>query len=229
MPKITVVIPSKNEEKYLPLLLNDLEKQTYKGFKIIVAEASLSITSNEIYQKHNITLVDGGLPGKARNNGARHARTEFLLFLDADVSIGPDFIAQAFAKINKNKTDCISFGFTPKSKSIFLKTIHWLCKYYFLVSTRMGWPHGIGGAILVKRKIHEAIGGFDESLSGAEDQDYFKRIAPSFSYIFSLEPNVTISTRRFEEKGIISHVFKWLRIELHRIFFGEIRGSIPYF
>ncbi|MBI2647452.1 glycosyltransferase [Candidatus Woesearchaeota archaeon] len=93
---ISIIIPTWNEEKYLPKLLECIKKQTYKDYEIIVADANSKDKTREVAKKYNCRIVKGGVPAVGRNNGAKVAKGDILLFLDADVTIQKDlfFIMQ---------------------------------------------------------------------------------------------------------------------------------------
>ena len=92
---ISIIIPAYNEEKYLPKLLECIKKQTYKGYEIIVADAGSKDRTGQIAKKYGCKVVKGGMPAVGRNNGAKVAKGNILLFLDADVQINRDFIKKA--------------------------------------------------------------------------------------------------------------------------------------
>ena len=81
---LTIIIPSKNEEKYIGYLLDDLSKQV-KDTRIIIADCSTDNTKDIILQKKlednlNIELIEGGPVSEAKNNGAKLTKTPYLLF-----------------------------------------------------------------------------------------------------------------------------------------------------
>ena len=89
---LTIVIPTKNEEAYLPRLLESIQGQTLKPSEIIVADAHSTDATREIARAHGAKVVDGGMISLGRNAGARQAQTDFILFLDADVELrDPEF------------------------------------------------------------------------------------------------------------------------------------------
>lgn len=227
---LTIIIPTKNENETLLNLLDCIERQTFSNYKVVVSDDSESDDVRKICTVRNIFYLKGGLPGKARNNGALHSDTEYFLFLDADITISDDFIEKAVSKIENQKADCISFGFFSDCNNSFVRMLHHIAKYYFFISTKLGFSHGIGGAILVKKSAHESISGFDESITVAEDHDYVKRISVSHRYLFVLDLLVQLNPRRFYKYGILKMSLKYFFIEMHRIFIGEIRDNkIPYF
>jgi hypothetical protein len=118
-----------------------------------------------------------------------------------------------------------SCWFGPDVRAPFLRLNHWLSSWYFRITSRVGWPHSIGAFLLLPRSTHEKIGGFDATIRVAEDQDYARRLARAGRYGFLRRPVVTIAARRFEKEGGLATSLKWIGIELHRVFLGEIRGE----
>ncbi len=87
LPKLSIVIPAKDEEDDLPVLLASLKAQTLQPYEIIVADAGSTDRTVEIAEAMGARVVSGGLPGPGRNRGAEVATGEYVLFLDADVEL----------------------------------------------------------------------------------------------------------------------------------------------
>ncbi len=76
---ISIIIPTLNEEKYLPKLLRSIKEQDFKEeLEIIVADANSEDKTREIAKKFSCKIVEGGLPAKARNEGAKIAKGRFF-------------------------------------------------------------------------------------------------------------------------------------------------------
>ena len=90
--KLSIVIITKQEQDYLPKLLDSLKQQTFNDFEIIVSDAQSKDNTRKIAKEHNCKIVEGGLPSKGRNNGVKKAKGKYLLFLDADVVLPKDFL-----------------------------------------------------------------------------------------------------------------------------------------
>jgi hypothetical protein len=89
-----------------------------------------------------------------------------------------------------------------------------------------GWPTSPPRETWIYRTLtHEEIGGFDAGVLVAEDQDYVRRLGRAGRYGFTRAPVVEIAVRRFVDEGFFKMSAKWLGIELHRLFLGEIRGE----
>ena len=85
--KLSIIIPTYNEENYLPLLLKSIQAQNFSDYEIIIADAGSQDRTREIARDADCRVVDGGLPAVGRNRGAESAQGEYLLFLDADVCL----------------------------------------------------------------------------------------------------------------------------------------------
>ena len=79
---LSIIIPTLNEEKYLPVLLESIKKQKFEGdYELIVADAGSQDKTVEIARNFGGKIVPGGLPAKGRNQGAAEARGDLFLFL----------------------------------------------------------------------------------------------------------------------------------------------------
>ena len=74
-PRVSVVIPTLNEERDLPNLLHALRAQTFQDFDVVVADAGSPDNTRNIAHAHDCRIVEGGLPGRGRRTApARHRR-----------------------------------------------------------------------------------------------------------------------------------------------------------
>ncbi|HOP11626.1 MAG TPA: glycosyltransferase family 2 protein [Oscillospiraceae bacterium] len=100
-PLLSVIIPARNEEKNLPLLLSDLGAQTLAPLEIICVDDASTDSTAQIALDFDIKLISlrekpAGWTGKtwACQNGTNQAKGELLLFLDADVRLQKDGLAR---------------------------------------------------------------------------------------------------------------------------------------
>src|SRR5262245_57820676 len=98
-PLISVIIPTLNEDKYLPTVLQCLRGQDHPKIEIIMADNDSTDATRDLCRDFDLTLTDGGLPGEGRNAGAKIARGEYLLFLDADTYFAPDFVRSLLGRM----------------------------------------------------------------------------------------------------------------------------------
>jgi glycosyltransferase involved in cell wall biosynthesis len=227
---VSVVIPALDEEAYLPKLLDSLAHQSYPIEETFVADAGSRDRTREIAEAAGAVVVPGGMPADGRNAGAARASGDWLLFVDADLELEADVLELALRTMSRRRLDGASVAFVPDVRTAFLRFNHAFSSWYFRITTALRWPHSIGGFLLVRREMHEALGGFDTTITVAEDQDYVRRMQRAGRYAFLMKPVVQVAARRFLASGGLKMSLRWIMIELHRLFLGEIRHDrIPYF
>ena len=121
--KLTIVIPTYNEEKYIAGVINSIINQNYiYGTRVIISDNnSTDNTRNIIYQLKelykdiiNIEVIDGGNVSKGRNNGAKITNTEYILFMDGDVILSnPNHIYDTLKDMKDSRLNLL----TSKVKS----------------------------------------------------------------------------------------------------------------
>lgn len=104
-PLISVIIPTYNEARDIAACLSSLKRQTYTPTEIIVVDDGSTDSTIQIVKKFKIKpLTQRHLgPGPARNLGAKHAKGEIYVFVDADMTFAPDFLAKLTDPIRTKK------------------------------------------------------------------------------------------------------------------------------
>lgn len=222
---LTVVIPTKNEEAYLPRLLASLKKQTMQPEEIIVADAHSTDRTREVAASFGARVVDGGLPGPGRNRGAAEAKTDFILFLDADVELDdPTFIEKAVGEMRERKLDLATCDVFPLSGSKLDQVMHKAYNRY-VRTVGAAFPHAPGFCMLVAKALHDDIKGFDETVTFCEDHDYARRASKKGAFGF-LATRVPVSVRRLDRDGRARIALKFVLAEVHLATVGPIRHNL---
>ncbi|MDD4995415.1 MAG: glycosyltransferase [Patescibacteria group bacterium] len=222
---LSIIIPTYNEEQLLPRLLASIKEQDYCDYEIIVADAASSDRTPAIAAEFGARVVPGGLPPVGRNRGAATTTGEKILFLDADVVLPRrDFLSSAIQEFDSRALDIATCRVDPIGDKKIDKLFHWFYNFYTacLASIR---PHAPGFCILVRRHLHEKLGGFDEEIKLAEDQDYSQRAAKLGQFGF-LSEYLPVSTRRFERDGRLNVIFKYVICEFYMMLFGGPKSDI---
>lgn len=223
---VSIIIPTRNEEKYLPILLESIKKQTQPPSEIIVADADSDDKTREIAKSYGCKIVNGGKhPGIGRNNGAKVANGQILIFFDADVILPEDFLEKALSEFEVRKLDVACCFARPNSKKWVDHIGAFLNNAYYFLTERI-LMNGVGFCMFARRQIHEKIGGFDETILIAEDQDYAVRASKIGKYRFLRSIKINVSMRRFEKEGRLIMTLRYLQIYIFTTFFGKIRKPI---
>lgn len=221
---LSIIIPTLNEEKHLPLLLESIKKQNFLDCEIIVADANSTDKTLEIAQKYGCKIIKGGLPGKARNEGAKIATGDLLLFLDADVLLPSDFFANFLKEFENKKFDVATFPLFFTGGTLSMATSR--AYNWWVVITQPFLPHAFGAALLAKKQIYEKIGGFDEAIKLAEDHDFARRAKKIAKCGIIKSTHIFVSDRRFRADGWLKMCFKYILIEFYMVFVGPIKSDI---
>jgi glycosyltransferase involved in cell wall biosynthesis len=219
---LSIIIITKNEEKYLPLLLESIKNQEFKDYEIIVADANSNDKTIEIAKKFACKITKGGLPAKGRNEGAKIAKGDLLLFLDADLILPKNFLKKALFQFKKRKLSVASFPILPEGKLID-KIFYQIYNFWSLISQRF-LAHA-SQIILVKKEIHQKIGGFDEKIKIAEDHWYVRQAKKFGKFGFIKTKPLLTSARRFEKDGRLKTYLKYLLAGVYMFFWGPPKSN----
>lgn len=170
--ELTIVIPCKNEEKYIGKLLNNILNQEYiKEVKIIIADAgstdkTLSIINSFKYVL-NIEVIKGGLPAIGRNLGLNLSKTKWTLFIDADAEIyDNNLIKNSLSKIKSEKSELLACKLN--SKNFKVKLLYKLSNLMISLS-KFDKPFSVGIFMMVETEAAKKLGGFPEWAMHCED------------------------------------------------------------
>ena len=102
-PKISIIIPVYNVEKYVGKCLSSLVDQTFTDFEIIAVNDGSKDDSLDILRRFEerydfVKVIDqknGGI-ANARNNGLAAARGEYVCFVDSDDYVGPTYLEELY-------------------------------------------------------------------------------------------------------------------------------------
>jgi len=225
-PSLTVVIPALNEAQRLPGLLEALARQTFVPQAIVVADAGSNDGTAAVAESHGALVVPGGLPGPGRNAGARAATTDLVLFLDADVMPDEDFIEIIVREFQAQDLDIATALFAPLEPTPGDILACEVANLYLQLVQHVS-PHAVGFCILVKRSVHDRIGGFDETVVLAEDHDYAQRASKLGRFGVIAGTQLPVSMRRIHKEGLVRLAFKYVYCEMYALT-GTPIHSVPF-
>jgi len=169
LPSLTVIIPARNEESNLSLLLPQLQQLIYPGdVEILVVNDNSTDTTSEVARRYGVKLIDlsGGVSpgwlGKpfACHQGALAAHGEWLLFTDADTKHSPTGPARCVEFACRNSLDGLSL-FIRQECTNLLDRLVLSAAYAGLFAGYQRGNHLLNGQyILIRREVYRESGGF---------------------------------------------------------------------
>ncbi|MDO5824949.1 MAG: glycosyltransferase family protein [Methanosphaera sp.] len=215
--KLSIIIPTYNEEEYLPNLLESIKRQDFDDLEVIVADSHSTDKTVEIANSYGCKIVNGGLPAVGRNNGARIATGEFLLFLDSDCVLTNDYLKQAVEEFELHNLGIAITQIVPLEKGFINELSHEFANYMTKKISAIK-PHGAGCyGILTYKSLHEEVDGFDEAIDFGEDTDYIERVAKISRFKVLETPRLLISTRRLKEEGLKTIAWKYTKSTAYQL------------
>ena len=201
--KVSLVIPAFNEENYIQTLLKCLKDQTFKDFEIIVADANSTDKTVQIAKDFGACVVQGGIPSVGRNNGAKIAKGDLLLFLDADIRFNNLFLQEVISEFYKRNLDIATCSISKDVNNKVAKTVYYIGGVNDQIRQYTKSPIGAGACLLVKKDIHKALNGFNTEKRIQEDWDYIQRAARKKYKYRIIKNDFYASTRRFDNNSIV--------------------------
>lgn len=227
MTKISIVIPTYNEEGFIGRLLESISQQMVAPYEVIVVDSgSDDATAKEVAQFADklplVGICAARGVSKQRNAGALIANGDVILFLDSDVELQPNFLCDAMQEFTERNLDLAGGHFyIDPELSTFDRFGAKVIDVYHASFQFSRNPMGSGFCLFVAKKWHKRIGGFNEDFQHSEDHDYVKR-AVEHGAVFRLLKAVRfkLSNRRYVQDGRFAVVSLYAKAELNRIFFN---------
>ena len=214
-PLISIIIPAHNEEAYLQDTLAALRKQKYPRHEIIVVANGCTDRTEEVarHRCHRLVVLSQKCLGVARNLGARMARGDLLIFLDADTHLAPGTL-RAVAKQFTRRHAAATLRGKPDSGKLAYRLIYALKNF----SHRFRLHSGSSGVIICWKEHFVRLGGFDEGLEVRENSDLIRRLKQFGSYKCISDVTATTSMRRYERRGVGRIVWLWTKLWFQSLF-----------
>ncbi|MGB3760140.1 MAG: glycosyltransferase family 2 protein [Rivularia sp. (in: cyanobacteria)] len=191
MPKISVIIPAYNAMNYLPDTLDNILKQTYNDFEIIIVNDGSSDSIEQWFsqiQDRRIKLIsqENQGAGLARNTGIINAKGEYLAFLDADDIWESTKLEKQVRILEENPEVGLVYTWveyiseTGQSTGRIVKHQAEGNLWEKLIKCNLV---ECGSVAMVRRSCFDDVGLFDRNLSSfVEDWDMWLRIASRFPF-----------------------------------------------
>lgn len=168
-PKVSVIIPALNEDKYIKECLDSVIKLEYPKdrYEVIVVDNGSTDNTNKIVAGYPVKLIEkpGIKVGAVRNAGVAESDGDILAFTDADCVLPERWLNDALDFLFSNNVGAVGGGCLVKNNSTWLERA-WVTGQSSEVIVAKYLP---GANFIVSRKVFIACGGFDEDLVAGED------------------------------------------------------------
>lgn len=225
---ISIVIPTLNEERFLPRLLHDLTQQVNAPpFEVIVVDASKNsrtlVAAAGFAKLLNMACLrtDRAHPGAQRNIGALRCSHDLLLFLDADIRI-PSATLAACIEAAPASHFVAAARHAPPSSHMTLRATMGIIDLLMRVAALANRGATNGDFILTDRETFEDVGGFRDDCLLGEDTDFGLRAQKrGAQYRYLRSTAIVPDGRRAELAPAPLVALEWIRSYLSVLLLGK--------
>src|SRR5262245_38523869 len=180
---VSVVIPCYNQARYLGEAVESARLQTHPDVEIIVVDDGSSDNTVEVARSYEdvrcVSQPNRG-QGAARNTGLEHAAGEYVVFLDSDDRLLPRAFEIALHCLDAHPEcafvagRCHGIGADGQRRSTTWQPAILEDHYLHLLQNNFIWAPA---AVMFRTAVVRGAGGFETTVTGAEDYDLYLRIA----------------------------------------------------
>jgi glycosyltransferase involved in cell wall biosynthesis len=210
---LSVIVPAHNEEKLIRETLRALQAAAQSAgvrYEIIVVDDGSTDRTAVIAAAQGARIVGADVRhiGAARNAGARAARGDMLVFVDADTLVPPTVLRAAIAQLQGGAVgggaSAVFDAATPRWAAVTIGATAWFMR-------QVRWAAGC--FLFVRRDAFERVGGFDERYFASEEIHLSRALKRLGRFVILREPVVT--SGRKAEAYSPAHAL-WLGLQLLR-------------
>lgn len=235
-PLTSIIIPAYNAEKYIEEAVHSALQSTYSPLEIVIVndgstDRTLEIAQNLSSQYANVIRTfsqSNKGASSARNLAIKHAEGKYILPLDADNLISPDYVAEAVKELEKNSA---------------VKLVS--CEAYFIGEKNGKWnfqPFDINllcrrniidNCAMFRKQDWKIVGGYCNEILGREDWDFwlslFERGGEFVRLpIYGLYYRVRSDSKRIKTRHLHKEIIDMLNIRHKPLFYKELGGKLHY-
>ena len=231
MKKISVVIPTYNEEKNIEKCLLAFSKQTLPRdkFEIIIVDGDSKDRTTDIASKYAdkvIRQVSHGVGG-ARNDGAFIAEGEIIATTDADCLPDENWLNNILNDFDDSRIIAVTGYLDPMIpdemnlvEAKTYKTLFWIANGLRNAGAKMGYYHLCGANAAFRRETFTKIHGYND-LAYSDDVEIAKRLKPFGKMRMNRKAEVNYSIRRIAKLGLLKYSWMIMRNDFVVMFLGK--------
>lgn len=219
--KYSIIIPTLNEEKLLPNLLNQIKEGRILDLydaELIISDGGSSDSTLKIAGSFTDKLIVHTEErrqniSEGRNAGAGCACGEIFVFLGADIIFHDidaffQYISRNFENSSFPAMTCNVKVF-PQEERLSDRFFHSMLNTYFYLLNVFGVGMGRGECQIIRSKVFSDFGGYNVNLAAGEDFDLFKRIRKKGKILYARDLCVFESPRRYRRYGYLNVCKLW--------------------
>jgi glycosyltransferase involved in cell wall biosynthesis len=216
---VTVVVPTRNSARALEACLVSIRDQTYDDVELVVVDNVSSDGTDAIARRFaDAVLTVGPERSAQRNVGARHGRGSHLLFVDSDMVLERDVVAQC-VQLTSAGADAVVIPERSFGRGFWAR-----CKA--LERSCYVGDASIEAARFFSRSLFDSVGGYDESLTAAEDWDLHERVRRSAAAIARTRAYIDHDEGHLRLRNLLTKKFHYgTTIHAYRVKHPELARS----
>jgi glycosyltransferase involved in cell wall biosynthesis len=220
--KLSVIIPTYNEERGIEATLRSISSQTLPrgDYEIIVVDGGSTDNTVKIASKYADLVIQQKSKGVggARNDGAAVARGKVVVHTDADVIVRNDWLQQILSHFSLGVV-AVCGPDEPLEPDPKYKVLYSLINLFSLLAYKLGvvWTRGTNTAVL--RDAFLKVGGYTD-YPLCDDGELGLRLRRIGKVLYSPKIVVKMSARRFKKYGTLRVLKEWVKGDL-MIFMGK--------
>jgi len=212
--KISIVIPTYNRvEKLERAILSLLESKIKPEEIIVVDDGSTDDTESMVKKYPEVKYLKQNHLGvaTARNRGVTTSSNDLIFFTDSDCVVDKDCL---FNLLNELKDDIAMVGcqVIGKTKGFWAKCHDHAHYSSYMLKKKTEMKFMCGSGFMVKKNLFDEVGGFNEKLKVAEDQDLGLRLETKGKLIYEPRAKVYHNHGRNTFKKFLMHPFVWAKL-----------------
>ncbi len=194
IPKVSIIIPAKNEEQRLPSCLNSIKQLDYNHelIEIIVVDNGSTDNTIEIAQKFKCRIfVEPNIHiSKMRNIGATHSKGKIICFVDADIIVSKLWLKSAIKYFDDPSNGCLTGMINIPPKPTWVEEIWAMNRKISKDVFTVRWASSMN--MIMPRDVFMQVGGFSVALTTGEDVELCSKIcAQGLNILFDKKISVT--------------------------------------
>lgn len=212
---VSVIVPAYNEEKYIHKALQSIARQrTSLKYEIIVSDGMSTDRTLAIARKYADRIVASKRKGiwAGRNAGAKAARGNLLVFVDADTAIPPEYVESVHAAMHDRRITGLSCAFKFDHHTRPFRALEAISNHYLYLLGRMGKGELQGFNCVMRKSDFEMVGGFPNK--PLEDGAMARRLQKIGRVVFYPKVQVTTSARRMLKSGMLRSIEYYANLEI---------------